>query len=126
MATIALTDRAKSELTHLRRAAIFADAAEIIEREHADPIDVDLLARRVAASRRQLQRAFAEVGGTTVTRYLTETRMTKAAELLRQGEHAVAQVGRAVGYRHAAHFARAFRRHFGMSPSEFAARWRRT
>ena len=121
MATTALPDRAKSELTHLRRAAIFADAVDIIGREYAERIDLDTLARRVAASRRQLQRAFAEVGGTTVSGYLTETRMSRAADLLRQGDLPVAHVGRAVGYRHAAHFARAFRRHFGVSPSTFAA-----
>ena len=43
------------------------------------------MARRVATSRRQLQRAFAEAGETSFRTYLQKVRMDRAAELLREG-----------------------------------------
>jgi two-component system response regulator YesN len=44
--------------------------------------------------------------------------MAHAAQLLRQEALPVAAVARAVGYRQAAQFSKAFRRHHGHPPSE--------
>lgn len=96
---------------------IFDDAVRIIEREYASELDLDEVARRVATSRRQLQRAFAEIGGTSFRSYLTETRMRRAVELLRGGRAPVREVAANVGYRQPAQFAKAFRRHHGAAPS---------
>ena len=77
------------------------------------------MARRVATSRRQLQRAFAEAGETSFRTYLQRVRMERAAELLRGSPAPVNQVATAVGYRQPAQFAKAFRRHHGAPPSTF-------
>ena len=45
--------------------------------------------------------------------------MARAAELLRDGSLPVQDVAAAVGYRQAAQFAKAFRRHHGAPPSSF-------
>ena len=82
-----------------RRRAIFREATAIIEAEYAQQLDVDLVARRVFASRRQLQRAFAEIGQTTFRSYLAEVRMRHAVELLRRGRAPVSEVATRVGYR---------------------------
>jgi AraC family transcriptional regulator, regulatory protein of adaptative response / methylphosphotriester-DNA alkyltransferase methyltransferase len=105
------------ETTQRRRKAVFEEAAAIVAREYATELDLDELARRVATSRRQLQRVFAEVGGTTFRRYLAEVRMRRAVALLREGKLGVGEVGRRVGYRQPAQFAKAFRRHRGAPPS---------
>jgi AraC-like DNA-binding protein len=47
--------------------------------------------------------------------------MTAAAELLAKPGLPVSEVARLVGYHHAPHFARAFRSHYGVSPSAFRA-----
>jgi len=107
--------------TVARRRAIFEDAASIIDREYARELNLDDVARRIAASRRQLQRAFAEAGDTTFRSYLREVRMSRAAELLTTDTMPVNQVARAVGYRQPAQFAKAFRRHHGRPPSAFRA-----
>ena len=54
--------------TVLRRRALFEEAVEIIEREYASDLELDAVARRLATSRRQLQRAFAEAGQTSFRR----------------------------------------------------------
>jgi AraC family transcriptional regulator, regulatory protein of adaptative response / methylphosphotriester-DNA alkyltransferase methyltransferase len=114
-----MVTEAKRPATVERRRALFEDAAEIVRCEYPRPLALDDVARRVAASRRQLQRAFAEAGETTFRTYLQKVRMAQAAQLLRQDSMPVNRVARAVGYRQPAQFAKAFRRHHGAPPSAF-------
>jgi AraC family transcriptional regulator, regulatory protein of adaptative response / methylphosphotriester-DNA alkyltransferase methyltransferase len=92
---------------------LFQEAAEIVQREYRDDLGLDDIARRLASSRRQLQRAFAEAGETTFRSFLQRVRMARAAELLLEGALPVNRVASAVGYRQPAQFAKAFRRHHG-------------
>ena len=104
------------------RTSLYDDAVAIVEREYGRELGLDEIARRVASSRRQLQRAYAEVGDTTFREHLTAVRMERAAELLRHPTLTVREVARRVGYRQPAQFAKAFRRHHGAAPSDFRAR----
>jgi transcriptional regulator GlxA family with amidase domain len=103
------------------RTSLFEDAVAIVEREYADDLALDDIARRVASSRRQLQRAYSEIGNTTFREHLTRYRMDRAAELLEDRGLTVREVARRVGYRQPAQFAKAFRRHIGVGPSEYRA-----
>jgi AraC-like DNA-binding protein len=101
------------------RASLFHDADAIVEVEFASDLSLDDIAHRVASSRRQLQRAYTEVGRTTFREHLTHVRMERAAELLASRGITVKDVANRVGYRQPAQFAKAFRRHHGMAPSDF-------
>ena len=111
---------AKRESTIERRRQLFDEAAEIIAREYAQGLTLDGVARRVASSRRQLQRAFAEAGETSFRSHLQRVRMARARDLLREGSLPVNRVAVSVGYRQPAQFAKAFRRHHGKPPSAYA------
>ena len=106
-----------------RRRALYREAREVMARRLGEP-DLALagVAREIATSRRQLQRAFAEVGGTTFIRELQRIRMARAAQLLADGSMPVHAVAAIVGYRQAAQFAKVFRRHHGVAPSSFRRR----
>lgn len=106
------------------RTSLFEDAVAIVETEFGSDLSLDDIARRVASSRRQLQRAYAEIGHTTFREHLTGVRMERAAELLGQRGLTVRDVARRVGYRQPAQFAKAFRRHHGSAPSDFRAQRR--
>ena len=110
---------AKRQSTIDRRRALYEEAAEVLEREYESDLSLDQVALQVAASRRQLQRAFAEAGETSFRTYLQKVRMAKAAKLLRESALPVNQVASSVGYRQPAQFAKAFRRHHGSPPSSF-------
>jgi AraC family transcriptional regulator, regulatory protein of adaptative response / methylphosphotriester-DNA alkyltransferase methyltransferase len=110
-------DVANRPTTTARRRELFEDALEIIEREYDLPLELEDVARRIATSRRQLQRAFAEAGGTSFREQLAAVRMRHARELLRAGSAPVREVAMTVGYRQPAQFAKAFRRHHGATPS---------
>ena len=104
------------------RSSLYEDAVAIVERDYARELGLDEIARRVASSRRQLQRAYAEVGETTFRMHLTAVRMERAAELLGRRNLTVREVARRVGYRQPAQFAKAFRRHIGVAPSDYRMR----
>jgi AraC-like DNA-binding protein len=103
------------------RTSLFDDAVAIVEVEFAADLSLDDIARRVASSRRQLQRAYAEIGQTTFREHLTGVRMDRAAEMLQTRGLTVREVAHRVGYRQPAQFAKAFRRHHGLAPSDFRA-----
>ena len=103
------------------RTSLFEDAVEIVESDYASELSLDEIARRVASSRRQLQRAYAEIGDTTFREHLTSVRMDRAADLLASRAVTVREVAFRVGYRQPAQFAKAFRRHHGVSPSDYRA-----
>ena len=103
------------------RTSLFEDAVSIVEAEYASELSLDDIARRVASSRRQLQRAYSEIGETTFRDHLTSVRMEKAAEMLTGRGLTIREVAFRVGYRQPAQFAKAFRRHHGVSPSDFRA-----
>jgi AraC-like DNA-binding protein len=70
--------------------------------------------------RRELQRAFAQFGQASFSEELSARRMTVAAQLLiEQRWIAVEDIARLVGYNSSSHFARVFRRRFGLSPARF-------
>ena len=85
---------------------------------------VAVVARALASSPRQIQRAFAELGGTSFSAYLREVRLRNAAALLARQPLTVWQVARLVGYRQPAHFAKAFWRRFGVTPAAYRDRAR--
>lgn len=103
-----------------RRRDLYREAREVIERRYGEG-DLSLagVAHEIATSRRQLQRAFNEAGGTSFSRVLQQVRMERAAALLAEGTLPVQAVAGAVGYRQAAQFAKVFRRHLGAPPSAF-------
>jgi AraC-like DNA-binding protein len=92
----------------------------VIARHYRRELTLAEVAQALASSPRQLQRAYEQFGGMTFREDLLARRMAVAAELLvEQRSIPVTDVARLVGYRHAAHFARAFRRRYGMAPARF-------
>lgn len=103
------------------RSDLYQEVTSIVDFEYGDDLALDELATRVASSRRQLQRAFAEIGHTTFRDYLTAVRMDRAAEMLVETDLTVREVAHSVGYRQPAQFAKAFRRRHSQAPSDFRA-----
>ena len=103
------------------RTSLLDDAIAIVEVEFASDLALDDIAHRVASSRRQLQRAYTEIGDTTFREHLAAVRMQRAAEMLGHRGLTVREVARRVGYRQPAQFAKAFRRHHGVAPSDYRA-----
>jgi AraC family transcriptional regulator of adaptative response / methylphosphotriester-DNA alkyltransferase methyltransferase len=104
--------------TPARRATLLAEATVVIERRYPEAaLALPDVAREIATSSRQLQRVFAELAGTAFRDELAAVRMQHGAALLLTTDLPVSEIAQRVGYRQAAQFAKAFRRHHGTSPS---------
>jgi AraC-like DNA-binding protein len=106
--------------TQQARRALYEEAMAIIGREYAADLRLPEVARRIGASERALQRAFAEHGERSFSEALRARRMTVAARLLRGTDLPVGAVARRVGYGDHAPFTKAFSRHHGISPRAYA------
>src|SRR3954454_10431566 len=107
------------EGTAERREELYREAMTLIARDYALDLHLDGVARTLATSRRQLQRAFAEAGDTSFRDELARVRMGHARALLSEDSLPVRQVAAQVGYQQPAQFAKSFRRYHGKPPSEY-------
>ena len=102
-----------------RREELYQEAMELIARDFAQDLQLEGVARRLATSRRQLQRAFAEIGRTSFRDELAKVRMHHARQLLAADGIPVRTVAASVGYHQPAQFAKSVRRHHGQAPSTY-------
>ncbi|MFJ1545128.1 AraC family transcriptional regulator [Streptomyces sp. NPDC088246] len=94
-------------------------ALRAMHEEPAHPWTTAELAARAGVSRTTFAKRFTELVGQGPVAYLTEWRMTLAADLLGRQELTVAAVARRVGYADASGFSAAFKRVRGVSPSAY-------
>lgn len=64
-------------------------------------------------------KCFKEVAGVTPMQYVVSLRINNAMQLLDDTNYSIAEAAEAVGYDNALYFSRLFKRHTGMSPSEY-------
>ena len=57
--------------------------------------------------------------GRTLNQYITEYRMEKAKQLLQDSRYKIAAVSSRVGYSDGNYFGKSFKKHTGLSPSEY-------
>jgi transcriptional regulator GlxA family with amidase domain len=107
------------EGTAERREQLYREAIDLIAREYSRDLQLEGVARQLATSRRQLQRAFAEAGNTSFRDELANVRMHHARALLAAEGIPVRAVAASVGYHQPAQFAKSFRRHHGKAPSTY-------
>ncbi|MGO9322427.1 MAG: helix-turn-helix transcriptional regulator [Solirubrobacteraceae bacterium] len=102
------------------RRRLYLLARVVIARHYRRELTLAVVARALASSPRQLQRAYEQFGETTFREDLLARRMAVGAQLLvEQRSIPVDHVARLVGYSQAPHFAHAFRRRYGLSPARF-------
>jgi signal transduction histidine kinase/DNA-binding response OmpR family regulator/ligand-binding sensor domain-containing protein len=82
-------------------------------------LNVEMLAREVGISRVQLHRKLKELTGLSSSEFIRELRLKQAAELLREKRMDISQIAYSVGFSNRTHFSTAFRKFYGISPSEY-------
>ena len=90
--------------------------------EHlTDPeLNVEKLTEEVGISRAQLHRKLKEIAGVSAGEFIRNLRLEQAARLIEEGQINITQVAYSVGFNNQAHFSTVFKKHYGMSPSEYA------
>jgi AraC-like DNA-binding protein/ActR/RegA family two-component response regulator len=92
-------------------------AVRQVEQHYAEKLRQAAVAATCGMSSCGFSRAFKAEYGMTFSDYLMRFRIGRACRLLRHGSHSATTAGLAVGFEDASHFARAFRKLLGISPS---------
>ncbi|HEV2998903.1 MAG TPA: helix-turn-helix transcriptional regulator, partial [Solirubrobacteraceae bacterium] len=101
------------------RRRLYLLSRAIVARHYRRALTLEVVARALASSPRQVQRAYAQFGEGTFHEDLIARRMGAAAELLAEQSIPIRDVARLVGYTHPPHFARVFARRYGLTPARF-------
>ena len=107
---------------HLRDLGLLRRVRDRIDREYAEPLDVEALARGVHMSAGHLSREFRRAYGESPYSYLMTRRIERAMALLRQGDLNVTEVCFAVGCSSLGTFSTRFTELVGVPPSVYRRR----
>jgi len=88
----------------------------LLKQDLAAPPSLEELGKKIGCSHFYLSRIFSAQTGQTITQYLRQLRLDKAAELLKSREYNVTEVALEVGYNSLSHFSAAFQETFGCCP----------
>jgi AraC-like DNA-binding protein len=104
---------------HLTELALLRRVRDRIDREYAQPLDVEALARGVNMSSGHLSRRFRHAYGESPYSYLMTRRIERAMALLRRGDLGVTEVCFTVGCSSLGTFSTRFTELVGVSPSVY-------
>lgn len=106
-----------------RDLALLRRVRDRIDREFAQPLDVEALARGVSVSAGHLSRQFKLAYGESPYSYLMTRRVERAMALLRRGDVSVTDACFAVGFSSLGTFSTRFTELVGMSPKHYKTRF---
>ncbi|WP_299166255.1 AraC family transcriptional regulator [uncultured Arthrobacter sp.] len=101
---------------------VVGQALELLHELPAEPWTLDALAGRLNVSRATLAARFRTVVGEPPMTYLTNWRMLLASELLADPHRTTARIAGEIGYGSPFALSTAFKRRFGVSPTEYRRR----
>jgi AraC-like DNA-binding protein len=103
----------------LRDIRVIRGVRDRIDREYAEPLDVEALARGAHMSSGHLSREFRRVYGESPYTYLMTRRVERAMTLLRRGDLSVTDICFQVGYSSLGTFSTRFTELVGVSPTTY-------
>ena len=108
---------------HLLVTLAVVAALKLIDDAPTDAWSLTRLAERTHIEPTYFVRLFSAVVGLSPMAYVTRRRLELATNLLRRHDLTVGEVGAMSGWVDANYFSRSFRKHFGMTPSRYRARF---
>ena len=114
--------RVSIQARHGMRNRHVAEAIRMMHEMTEDPPSTGEIAERLGITARQLERLFERHMKCSPKKYATAVRLDKARNLLLQTEVSVTEIAHACGFASPSHFARVYRRRFGVTPALQRAR----
>ena len=120
---IVLFSRNKNKITDKQLSdneIMIQDAAKYLSDRYSDNLNLDDISKKYAVSACHFSRLFKKYTGFGVTDYITEVRISKAEELLKNTELKITEIASECGYNDSNYFASVFKRKKGMTPHMFS------
>ena len=108
------------------RISTAAQIAQYLRSNFSYPIRMEDLQRRSSMSRRQLERLFRSVYGTSPIAYLNDLRFDHAKRMLESSGLPIKEIASECGYCSHTHFCRVFQNTAGTSPSDYRKQYSKT
>lgn len=86
---------------------------------YAHNIKIDDVANNLGLNRKYLAKIFKKSTNMTMSEFLLDVRMRKAVALISNGEKNITKIASQSGFEDPLFFSRQFKKHFGISPTEF-------
>jgi transcriptional regulator GlxA family with amidase domain len=94
-----------------------------VEENMADyNFDLEIMAKKLAVSRRQLFRKLRAAAGCSPNTFIRTLRLRRAAQLLTESQMTVTEITYAVGFSDLKYFRSIFREYYGVTPGEYLKR----
>jgi len=93
-----------------------------IDRSYMNELSLTMLADRFHLNPTYLSELFKKQTGSTFSDYVTQVRLSKAAELLRDPQMRLADIAELVGFANASYLSSVFKKQYGVSPNEYRQR----
>lgn len=94
-------------------------AKEYLDDNLNNSLSLDSISKEVGVSKYYLHRLFTEINGCTPIAYLTAIRLKKAKAKLQYSKESIFEIAMACGFDNAAYFSNTFKKHTGLSPTQF-------
>ena len=98
---------------------VIRNLLQSLESNYSQPYSLEDLAKRVHVSEEHLSRQFKKEVGSTLTTYIGDLRIKKAAEMLRTTQLSISEIAMYVGYSDSNYFVKVFKKRYGMTPSAY-------
>lgn len=98
---------------------VISEIQSFIRLHYSDNISLNMLAKQFYMHPNYLSRLFKEKTGENFVEYLTEVRMRKVQDLLKNSDYKIIEICGMVGYDNPRSFSKAFKHYTGMTPREF-------
>ena len=113
------SSQSESEIRNEKR---IKQMLSFIQERASSAIEVEDIAGSASISRRECLRCFRQTLGTTPSKYLSDYRLEKAAEMLRSTKLRVIDISTECGFEDTSYFTRVFSKKYGMTPRDYRKR----
>ncbi len=111
--------RESSRKEHSVRSSLVQSVLQIVDRDLSAPLTLQYLAGELNVNSSYLSSLFRREVGVTLTEYVTERRISYAADLLRTTQSPIKIIAKKAGIQDVQYFSRLFKKRIGVTPSRY-------